>query len=91
MHKLNDRWFKEDRDRYKGEELKKEKEQSDKALRNSTLLSRRLARILSEDIEATYLPEEDYEHPAWERRTLAAAAERKALKRVLKLLPSKED
>ena len=91
MRKLNDRWFKEDRGKYKGEELKKEKEATDKAVLNSTVALSRLARMLKEDIELTYEVEEDYDNPAWERRVLAAAAERKALKRVLNLLPSKGD
>jgi len=91
MRKLSDRWYKEDRERYKGEELKQEKENTLKALYSSTVMTRRLKRILEEEIELTYLKEEDYENPAWERIALAAAAERKAYKRVLNILPSKED
>lgn len=91
MRKLSDRWFKEDRQKYKGEELRKEKEATEKAIRNSSIVLSRLTRMLKEDIETTYDVEEDFENPAWERLVLAAAAERKALKRVLKLLPSKED
>lgn len=88
MHKLSDRWFKEDRELYKGPELKEQKAESEKAIRNSTILIRRLRAMLEEDIEKTYLSEEQFDNPAWERIVLAAAAERKALRRVLNLLPS---
>jgi hypothetical protein len=87
MRKLSDRWFKEDREQYKGEELKKQKEESDKALRNSSLLTRRLKRMLEEDLEATSRVEEDFDDPAWERKTIAAASERKTLRRIMELLP----
>ena len=88
---VDNRWYKEDRDQYKGEELKKQKEESEKALRNSTLIIRRLSRILEEEIQKTYLEEEEYTHQAWERVVLASAAKRKAYKQVLNLLPSKKD
>ena len=84
--KLNDRWFKEDRE-YKGEELKEQKAETTKALLNSTFIVRRLIRILEEDLEKTLAVEEDFDDPAWERKTIAAASERKTLRRVIKLLP----
>jgi phage gpG-like protein len=84
---LNDRWFKEDRELYKGNELKEQIEQADKAIRNSSLFSRRLKRMLEEDLEKAYQVEEDFENPAWQRKTIAAAAERKVLRRIIKLLP----
>lgn len=84
---LNERWFKEDRELYSGPELQEQKEESEKALKNSSLLSRRLKRILQEDIESTLAVEENFDDPAWERKTIAAAAERKTLRRVMKLLP----
>ena len=87
---MDTRWFKEDREKFKGKELAEEKKASEKALRGSTLMIRRLKRILEDEINATYLDEEAYEHPAWERKVLAAAAERKAYRQVLNLLPSKE-
>ena len=87
MRKLSDRWLKEDREQYKGEELRKQKEQTDKALRNSTLLSRRLIRIIKEDLEAASKQEENFDDPAWERKTIAAASERKTLRRIMELLP----
>jgi len=84
--KLSDRWFKEDRE-YKGEKLRAQKAESNKALLNSTFIVRRLKRILEEDLEKTLAVEEDFDDPAWERKTIAAAAERKTLRRVIKLLP----
>jgi len=85
------RWFKEDRDKYPRSEQKEQIEKSAVALRNSTLMRRRLTDIMTEDLERTYLVEEDFEDPAWERKTIAAAAERKVIRRYLKLLDFKED
>ena len=83
---MDNRWFKEDREKYKGSELRTQVEASEKALKNSTLLARRLSRILQEEIEKTYLTEEAYEGEAWERKVLGASAERKALRRVQTLI-----
>ena len=85
------RWFKEDREKYPRSEQKEQIEKSAVALRNSTLMRRRLTDIMIEDLERTYLVEEDFEDPAWERKTIAAAAERKVIRRYLKLLDFKED
>jgi hypothetical protein len=87
---VDNRWFKEDRENHPRSELKKQQAESEKALRASTLLTRRLTDILKEDIEKTYLVEEDFGDPAWERKTIAAAAERKTLRRIMKLLDFKE-
>ena len=88
---MDSRWFKEDRDQYPRSEQKEQIEKSEKALRNSTLLRRRLQDILTEDLQRTYLVEEAFDDPAWERKTIAAAAERKTIRRYLKLLDFKED
>ena len=87
MSKLHSIWFEEDRELYKGEELKEQQLQTEKALSASTIIRDRLIRIMTKDIEKTYSVEEDFENPAWERLTIAAAAERKVLRRYLKLLP----
>lgn len=84
------RWFKEDRIKYPRSEQKEQVEKSKKALQNSTLMRRRLEDILKEDIAKTFLTEENFDDPAWERKTIAAAAERKTLRRYLKLLDFKE-
>ena len=57
---INSRWYKEDRTQPKGE-IQKAKDETAKALRNSTLITRRLKRILDEEIKKTYLKEEAYE------------------------------
>ena len=88
---MDARWFKEDRTQYPRSEQKEQIEKSEKALRNSTLLRRRLEEMLNEDLEKAYLIEEDFDDPAWERKTIAAAAERKVIRRYLKLLDFKED
>lgn len=87
---MDGRWFKEDREKYPRSEQKDQIEKSEKALRNSTLLRRRLEEMIKEDIEKTYSVEEDFDDPAWQRKTIAAAAERKTLRRYLKLLDFKE-
>jgi hypothetical protein len=86
---LDARWFKEDR-KFPRSEQDEQRKRSEEALRNSTLLTRRLITILEEDIEKTYSVEEDFDDPAWERKTIAAAAERKTLRRIMKLLDFKE-
>jgi hypothetical protein len=60
---------------------------TEEALRNSSLIVRLLKGILEEDLEKTFLVEEDFDDPAWQRKTIAAAAERKVLRRIIKLLP----
>lgn len=87
---MDTRWFKEDREKYPRSEQKEQIGKSELALRNSTLLRRRLEQILEEDIEKTYLVEEDFDDPAWQVKTIAAAAERKTLRRIIKMLDFKE-
>ena len=87
MSKLQSLWFEEDRAKYKGEELKEQMVATEKAVRANTVVTSRLRNIIEKDIEATYSVEEDFEDPAWQRKTIAAAPERKVLRRYLKLLP----
>lgn len=87
MNKLDSRWYKEDRKAFKGDALVAQMKETEEALRNSTLLVRILSDILNEDLEKTFLVEEDFDNPAWERKTIAAAAERKVLRRIIKILP----
>ena len=84
--KLNPLWFAEDRELPK-EQQAEAKEQSDIALRNSTLFNRRLRKILKDKLEETYLAEEKYEEPNWERIALASASRRKTLREIIDLLP----
>lgn len=87
---MDTRWFKEDRENYPRSEQREQINKSKEALLNSTLLRRRLTNILEEDLNNSYLQEEDYENAAWERLVIAAAAERKVLRRIIKLLDFKE-
>jgi ABC-type oligopeptide transport system ATPase subunit len=82
---LDPRWFKEDRKLPKGEQTDAIKE-SEKIIRNSTLLRRRLKSILEEEVEATYRYDEDFENAAYERIVIANASTRKTLRSIIKLL-----
>jgi len=84
---MDSRWFKEDREKYKGEELKEQMEQSKTALKNSTLFSRRLVSILEEEMEQTYRSDEDFSKLDWHTEAIANAATRKTIRRIIKLLP----
>jgi hypothetical protein len=83
---MDSRWFKEDRTLPSGEQAKAVKE-STEALKNSTLLIRRLTQILEDEIELTYRLDEDFTNPQWHTSAIANAATRKTLKKVIKLLP----
>ena len=84
--KLSPLWFKEDRQLPK-EQQAEAKRESEKALRNSTFLNRRLTQILEDKIKETYLKEEDFENPAYERLIVASASRRKTLREIIDLLP----
>ena len=83
---MDSRWFKEDRQLPK-EERAKAKAETEKVLKNSTLMSRLLKGIIEDEIEGTYRVEEDINNPAYERAVIAAASRRKAFKDIIKLLP----
>lgn len=84
---MDSRWFKEDRANSTGETYPEAKAASEKALLNSTLMSRRLKDICEEEVRATYNVEEDFENPVYQQRILAAAGARKAYKKIINLLP----
>jgi len=83
---MDSRWFAEDR---KGapEDLAEAIEKSTVALKNSTLLVRRLKGILEAEIESADRKDEDFSNPTWEREAVANISRRKALREVIKLLP----
>lgn len=83
---MDSRWFKEDRALPKNEQAEAVRE-SEKALKASTLLVRRLKLILEDEIQKTYRNEEDYARDNWHQVVLASAARRKTLKEVINLLP----
>ena len=83
---MDTRWLREDRKLPKAEQAKAI-EESKKALKNSTLLVRRLTYILEEEVEKTYATEDSYEGADWERTIQRMFARRQTLKEILKLLP----
>ena len=83
---MDARWFKEDR-ALPSDQRAAAKEESEKALRNSTLLIRRLTAILSEEVHRTYTKEESYTGRDWERVVYGQFKRRETLKEIIKLLP----
>jgi hypothetical protein len=84
--KLDQRWFKEDRALPK-DEREQAKEASEVALRNSTLMSRRLKAILEEEYEKCIKLEDDFQSPGWKKRILALNARRRTLREIASILP----
>ncbi len=88
MNKLDSRWFKEDREAEgTRDELAVKIKESDKALRNSTLMSRRLKAILEEEYTKCITIEDDFQSPGWKKRILATNARRRTLRDILQILP----
>jgi hypothetical protein len=83
---MDSRWFKEDRE-LPVSERGEAKEKSEKALKGSTLIIRRLTSILEEEVDKTYSTEESYEGEGWERKMTKMFERRKTLKEIIKLLP----
>lgn len=81
-------WFREERALPKEDQVEA-KEETKKALKNSTILINRLARILNERMEATYRQDEDFSKSDWERETIANASRRKTLREILTLIELK--
>lgn len=82
---MDNRWFREDRKLPKNDQAKAI-EQTKKALKSSTLMSRLLKGICEDEIERTYRVEEDINNPHYERAVIAAASRRKAFKDVMRLI-----
>lgn len=84
--KLDQRWFKEDRELPK-EEQDEAKEQSTTAILNSTLVTRRLKAILEEEYQKCIQIEDDFQSPGWKKRIIALNARRKTLREIAGILP----
>ena len=82
---MDSRWFKEDRALPKNEQ-KEAIELSRKALKNSTLLHRRLGLILEELFQKTLTNDEDFDNPDWNTRAVANASRRKTIREIQTLL-----
>ena len=83
---MDQRWFKEDRELYKGDERQKNVQESKKALENSTLMKRRLKAILEDEFNKSVHTEENFDDPNWERVVISQIARRKTLREIIKLI-----
>lgn len=83
---MDTRWFEEDRKLPQSEQAAAKKE-TEKALTSSTILSRRLTRILEKEVAKTYTVEENYTGADWDRIVFGQFQRRKTLKEIIKLLP----
>lgn len=90
---VDSRWFIEDREAARkdpSQDEKKLKEESEKALRNSTVFQRRLARILQDEFDKTLMDDENFEKQKWELRHISNISRRKTLREILNLINFKE-
>ena len=83
---LDSRWFVEERTLPQEEQAAAKKE-IEKALKASTILSRRLITILEKEVAKTYTVEESYTGADWDRVVYGQFQRRKTLKEIIKLLP----
>lgn len=83
---MDSRWFLEDR-KLPRDQQAKAKQETEKALKTATILTRRLVRILEEEVAKTIVTEEEYEGAGWKRKILRAATRRATLREIIKLLP----
>jgi len=87
---MDGRWFKEDRAEAKdARELDKLQQESEKALKNSTLFQRRLERILNELIDSSDRDDEDFSKSNWQLIHAANISRRKVLREIIKLIQLK--
>lgn len=84
--KLDSRWFEEDRTLPREEQAQAIID-TEKALRSSTLLSRRLKVILEKEYERCIQYEDDFQTEGWKKRILAMNARRKTLREIIGILP----
>lgn len=85
---MDSRWFKEDRDLPRGEH-DEAKEQSQKALRNSTLFQRRLERILEDLLSETDRSDADFNDINWSLKAAGNAMRRKTLNEIKQIIQLK--
>lgn len=84
--RLASEWFKEDRLKYKGAEYEKEKAETEKAIRNSTVIVQRLRRILDDKMQDASKERYDVETHNYALRTAKAAGYEKAIAEIQSLL-----
>lgn len=85
---MDSQWFKEDR-KLPSQEQAEAKEESKKALLNSTFFQRRLERILNEMIAASGRDDEDFSKQNWQLEHVANISRRKVLREIIKLIQLK--
>ncbi len=85
---MDSRWFKEDR-ALPADERHEAQEESIKALKNSTLITRRLKRILGEMLQEADKSDEDFSKPNWKSEAIANISRRKTLNDIIKLIEMK--
>jgi hypothetical protein len=86
---MDARWFIEDREEARKDKSKSVstlREESRKALKNSTIFQRRLERILKEEVELSDRSDEDFTKPDWERVSVSNISRRKTLREIIKLI-----
>ena len=89
---MDSRWFKEDREMARKDPEATEtelKEESKKALKNSTLFQRRLEGIIDDLIRETEKADEDFKEPNWERVYVSNVSRRKVLREIKQLIQLK--
>lgn len=83
---MNSIWFKEERALPKEQRAKAMSEAKD-ILGHSVFVTDKLKRILEDEIHTYHLKDEEYELDGWETRALANAGARRALRKLLNILP----
>jgi hypothetical protein len=87
---LNSEWFKEDR-KLPQHEQHQAIVDSKAALRNSTVMQRRLEDILVTWLEATYKDDEDYQKTDWTVQAIANSSRRKTIRQIIQLIDFKQE
>lgn len=83
---MDSRWFQEDRKDKTGAERQQAIKESEKVLRNSTIIRERLKAILEDEFDKSIRTEEDFDNPNWERLVISQIARRKTLREIIKLI-----
>lgn len=89
---MDSRWFKEDRaiaHKDKSVSLADLQKESQEALKNSTLFSRRLEGILNDYVAETERSDEDFSQQNWELINVSNISRRKTLREIIKLIQLK--
>lgn len=86
---MDSKWFEEDRALARADkslDFSALKQESEKALKNSTLFQRRLDKILQGMLEESERADEDFSKKNWELNNVANISRRKTLREIKKLI-----